>query len=269
MKSALNSQFSLYNVENFNKHFPYINTYIQDKYIRLILEYLKYILENIKITNGSYSKFIIIRGFDTISHVFNNILFYTHNLDITYYHSQKAFYFYVEFIEQITEDKNMFLQLNSRDATMYVYKKTLFEINNEYRKNLQPNNVEINNIFQILNEYINLYKNLIYNIINKMDFVIYDKSTIHNIILKFENICNKLNILELKESHIKTIQVFIDKININELSIQKYIEIIEILIKKVTKNVNKIDIIKNKNIDLQLNEKINLSNEEFFTWLLK
>ena len=59
---------------------------------------------------------------------------YTKNLDLTVYHCKKAYLFYVEFIGQIGDDNNSYLQLNSKDATLFVYKKTIFEINNEYRK---------------------------------------------------------------------------------------------------------------------------------------
>jgi hypothetical protein len=92
------------------------------------MEYLKYVLENHKIKNACYKKFILIRGLETINHVFYFILYYTNNLEITYFHSQKAIYFYVEFIQQTSTEENSFLQLNSRDAIMYVYKKTIFEI---------------------------------------------------------------------------------------------------------------------------------------------
>jgi hypothetical protein len=96
-------------------------------------------------------------------------------LDITYYHSQKAFYFYVEFIEQILDVQHSFLNLTSRDATMFVYKKTIYEINTEYRKLLDNNNnddisdlnINLNHIatkdvkFDLLNSYIEIYKLLI------------------------------------------------------------------------------------------------------------
>ena len=35
---------------------------------------------------------------------------------------------------QIGEDSHTYLQLNSKDAALFVYKKTIFELDNEYRK---------------------------------------------------------------------------------------------------------------------------------------
>ena len=87
--------------------------------------------------------FIIERGIETIMHVFSMLFYYTKNLDLTFYHSQKAYYFYIEFIEQISDDNVSFLQLSSRDATTFVYKKTLYEINIEYKKTMNELTNEI------------------------------------------------------------------------------------------------------------------------------
>lgn len=107
---------------------------IADVYSRLILEYIIFVKENMKVKNKTFLKFIIIRGLDTITHVFNYTLFFTKNLNLTYYHCQKSFYLYTEFVGQITEIEKMFLELSTRDATLYVYKKTVYEIHKDYRK---------------------------------------------------------------------------------------------------------------------------------------
>ena len=100
----------------------------------LIIEYSHFISENIKVKNSSFSRFIIIRGLDTITNVFLHILNATKNIELTYFHCQKSFYFYVEFVGQISDEEKSFLQLTSRDATTYVYKKTVFDINSEFKK---------------------------------------------------------------------------------------------------------------------------------------
>ena len=133
--SNKDNNYSLHNLENYKKNIDNDISEITEKYYILLLEYYKFIIENIKTKNANLTKFIIIRGLDTITNVFNNILYYTKNINMTYFHCQKSFYFYVEFVGQISEDEKMFLQLTSRDATTYVYKKTIFEINNERRKN--------------------------------------------------------------------------------------------------------------------------------------
>ena len=149
MNISLNTKdtnFSLMNAENYNKNLDIDIKSINEKYILLVSDYLKFIIENIKVKNKILARFIITRGLDTITNVFLHLLYYTKNIDMTYFHCQKSFYFYVEFVGQITEEEKMFLQLTSRDATTYVYKETIFKINNEFKK-LSQNSVTSKNIF--------------------------------------------------------------------------------------------------------------------------
>ena len=124
--------FSLHNLKNYKEEISYSPKEVINKHNSLIIEYLKFIFENVTLKNMNCYKFIIERGIKTLSHVFNLILYYSKNIDLAFYHGQKAFYYYVEFISQITNVEHKFLQLNSRDAIMFVYKKTIFEIKHEY-----------------------------------------------------------------------------------------------------------------------------------------
>jgi len=128
----------LYNPDNYCKEFTTFETkpYL-DKYISLINQYLLHINENIFVHDKSYQIFIIKRGIDTISHIFTTLLMYTKNLELTYHHVEKSFCYYVEFISQISDENHSFLKLNSKDASLFIYKKTVFDINQEYRKNFE------------------------------------------------------------------------------------------------------------------------------------
>ena len=133
-KTYVDNNYSLNNSENYRKTIECSLGEVTKKYGDLLIEYSNFISENIKVKNTSFSRFIIIRGLDTITNVFLNIFNATKNIDLTYFHCQKSFYFYVEFVGQISDDEKTFLQLTSRDATTYVYKKTVFDINNEFKK---------------------------------------------------------------------------------------------------------------------------------------
>jgi hypothetical protein len=165
MKTLINKEanYSLHNNENFRKELESELRDIVKKLSELFIEYFKFIKENLKLKKSNFSKFIITRGLDTIINVFNNILFYTKNLDVTYFHCQKAFYLYVEFVGQISEDEKTFLQLTSRDATTYVYKKTVFEICQEHRK---PNDAEHNEKCKKIGHFINTIQMYFLKIIN-------------------------------------------------------------------------------------------------------
>ena len=60
---------------------------------------------------------------------------YTKNIELVTYHCNKASHYFIEFISQIGNDSHSFLQLNTKDAILFVYKKTIFDINQEYRNN--------------------------------------------------------------------------------------------------------------------------------------
>ena len=125
---------SFHNSENYKSHLKYSTSEIFVKYKGIIEEYLIQCVESISIGNVDYHMYILCKGIETISHVFKILLLHTNNLELTYHHCQKAFYYYVEFIDQIGDETHSFLQLNSKDASLFVYKKTIYEIENEYSK---------------------------------------------------------------------------------------------------------------------------------------
>jgi hypothetical protein len=231
-----NNNYSLINTNNYKKKLEENTAIILDKYVKIIIEYLKYILENHKIKNSSYKKFILIRGLETISHVFHFILYYTNNLEISNFHSQKAIYFYVEFIQQTSSEENSFLQLNSGDAVMYVYKKTIFDINNEYRKNTNNNwKKETNNdVFlkwDTINCSVNILKNILLSIVNSKN----------GIDIKFidiyEDVCKTFIQSNFPFSSLNQYILFIKKINIySSVSSEKYIYLNKLFIKIINNN---------------------------------
>jgi len=162
MNMKQNNKYSLRDTENFNKELTVAPNTVMAKYTELLVEYTKFISENIKIKNQKYSKFIVIRGLDTITHVFTTILYYTKNLDITYFHCQKSLYFYVEFISQISEAEKLFLQLSSRDAATYVYKKTLFDLNNTKTECSDETKLK----FDTIGELIKIQKTILLNVLH-------------------------------------------------------------------------------------------------------
>ena len=151
--------------------------------------------------NKSFSTFITIRGLDTITNVFNYILYHTKNLDLTYYHCQKSFYFYIEFVGQITEDDKMFLQLTTRDATIYVYKKTIFEINNEYKKINENTSKEFREKIDIIQSYIKLYQTYLLKIIqtNNSENIIHNIEYLVKLSDKLTNLSKKTKIKSLEK----------------------------------------------------------------------
>ena len=219
--------YSLHNLDNYNNDVSkYDARDIITKYRQLIMEYLLFIMDTMPNFTTSHNKFIILRGLKTITHVFNIIFYYSRNLDMALYYGQKSYYFYIEFITQVTGGQQSFLQLSSRDAILFVYKKSIFDINNEYRKAVnnavQPEDTKRK--FNILNTYITCVSRITNQLFNGVS---------HPDSLK--NNINKLNavLCKLNPSSIELFRVFIDKLYMDE-NTESYFEQLEEFTKKAS-----------------------------------
>lgn len=167
------SNFSLHNLDNYNDNLKQASNIVFLKYNELANTYCKLFYESITIQDKNYYIYLFKTGLETISHVFNNILLYTNNVDLTFYYCQKAYLYFVEFISQIDNVNHSFLQLNGKDASLFVYKKTIFEINNDKRKNFEcKNTFKINNIkllTKIYNDIVLLLISFDYSNISGID----------------------------------------------------------------------------------------------------
>tara|TARA_B100000902_G_C27314601_1_gene920478 strand:- start:2891 stop:3706 length:816 start_codon:yes stop_codon:yes gene_type:complete len=159
--------------DNYKAKLKYSTAEIFVKYKGIIEEYLVQCVESISISNVQYHRYILCKGIETISHVFRILLLHTNNLELTYHHCQKAFYYYVEFIDQIGNETHTFLQLNSKDASLFVYKKTIYEIQNEYSRartnefqQEQPVEETRTIILNNVERLIGIYNRSIYDIVN-------------------------------------------------------------------------------------------------------
>jgi hypothetical protein len=251
--------YSLQNNENYKKEIECDITDVVKKLSELFIDYFKFITENIKLKKSNFSRFIIARGLDTIVNVFNHILFYTKNLDVTYFHCQKAFYFYVEFVGQISEDEKMFLQLTSRDASRYVYNKTIFEISNELKKNNDMVSDYTRVKLDIINSYVDLYKIILLKLINN-DFLNSEKINI------IENIYNKLNNITNK-SKIKLLNNIIEKLYY-KIDDEYFFNTCILITKKIGKNQHFLEKCHYKFLSEEFNDKLEETSDKFVTWLM-
>jgi hypothetical protein len=228
------TQYMLYNVENYNPLIKNSSQEILTKFIDVIIEYMRLIAEKINIKNKQYYVFIFERGIETLIHIFSMIFYYTKNLELTFYHSQKAYYFYVEFIEQISDDNITFLQLSSRDALMFVYKKTIFELNNDRKKSCPPLTTDEDAIVSYTDMHMHIYKKLVSFILSHKDFKYENKLDYINMccdkIQKITTTINKsknkksslskeeciyafVNFLTNKQREISSVDLFFDMLN--------------------------------------------------------
>jgi hypothetical protein len=191
------------------------------QHLKIVNEFIHNILES-NITNSSNHLLIIIKGIESLLHIYNYLLYYTKNFNFSFYHTQKAIYMYIEFIKQITDEQNNLLNLKINDAVIYIYKKTIFEIKKEYIKNKEKN------IIDVLNINSNIIKYIFSFIYAKSREEI--KQTIH--------ILEHINLFHFKEDNYSNLLLFVEILYTHYLqtySIEQYIDCIEKFSKKINK----------------------------------
>lgn len=256
-----NTHLIIYNTSNYKSCIENSISEILNKYVEVIIEYMRFISEKIMMKNKSYYRFIFERGLETISHVFSVIFYYTKNLELTFYHTQKAYYFYVEFIEQISDDNVTFLQLSSRDAILFVYKKTIFDLNNEYKKSIIEPNPEDKKTMMILDSHTYIYKNIVKFIIYHNDFKYETKMDyINKCCDSIEFVSLTLNIVpnKIKINYTDCIYLFIILLADKKIEMLDFFRVLDEFVKKIISK-KKLDekIIKNKIYDSEINNFIN------------
>lgn len=236
---------AIFNVENYVPVFKReLKTDGLVKYIDLINQFLIYANENIYIQNEKYFTYVLFQGIYALCSIFSMLLLYTKNLDITYYHSQKAYYYYTEFISQIGDENNGFLQLSSKDAILFIYRKTIYDISQEMRKESTLTDTENKIYIELLDNCKSINKICIMLINTYTSSTFTDKSEFYRkIIPKLNKIYEIIILSKNKES------LFIISIDILERSLQmiktisciKLLKIIEVCIKKL-ENSKSIDL---------------------------
>ncbi len=93
-------------------------------YLDILHAYFDTMTKSKFISDHNNSKFLIYTGFRTITNVFQTNYAYTNDMSISFYNSQKAYVFYLEYLEQM-EKTNMSHDLNYTDAVQFVYSKTV------------------------------------------------------------------------------------------------------------------------------------------------
>ena len=227
------------------------------KYIMLIKEYINHFHENYKNDNNQYYNYLLLRGLQTIATLFNMLFVYIKNLEITYKHCQQGFFYYVEFIGQIGNDNGGFLQLSSKDAVLFVYKKTLFDLNQEHKKNYEVQRNE-EDLFYMVDKF-SIYLNLFFEKLIKCPNI--KELELNEKIDKIISLCNYVpsKINQINKKKIFIIYTFINKLSIIDMDFNTYVKVMESFLKKLNKsgivnddtinNINMLDIssIKNNN----------------------
>lgn len=249
------AQYSLETLDNYLETYNVSESEMFSKYINLLSEFTGQAQATINISNLDYYKYVIIKGIETITHVFRMLLLYTRNIELSYYNCKKALYYYIEFIGQIGEDNHEFLKLTSKDAGLFVYKKTIFSLQNSYKKEYKEREnekVRTDNLFHMSELVLSAYKSAINNKVNECN------GQVGEALLSLRGYVKELVSLSINRpskalnEKLNTMLIFNDTINgiVSEIPIEYYIS----FCKKLDKNI--ID-------DNKLKEKLDANTKDY------
>lgn len=272
--------FILSNVENYNNELDSNEHILFLKYIGLIHELIQGCMEHITIRKEDYLKYILNKGIKNTYYIYNFLLLYTKNLELTVYHTQKSIIYYVEFISQLEEDTNNMLKLNSKDATLFIYKKTIFEVNQAIRTKYSESAATKSKL-EILYLYIEFYNTTFSNFVSNFDFKTNNIGDLQKIVFtKLYNIVDSIIQLPILYKHnqvsvkhkLEELHILLNIFNNSysyEFINKNYLYLLEYCIKKI----HKIEIdnvkIKNKLNDLDIESKLqHYSVCKIFNYLL-
>lgn len=106
----------------------YTEELLVSRYVYVMREYMRTINESAQMQDISSPGHIINHGIHAIHRVFEYVLLKYQSLEKAAYFSKKTCYYYLEYMQQIA-DSNLSHNLNSMDAMLFVYKKTIFDMN--------------------------------------------------------------------------------------------------------------------------------------------
>lgn len=146
------------------------------KYYNLLVQYSLFVHNNLNNSNTN-ALFIYKKGLTLINNIYSQILLYTKNIDLAYYNVQKSYYFFIEYINQIEEIDNMSLDLTINDSIIFVYKKTIYNLDQEFIKTFVEKNAQINeDLIQIKTVFIKI--NTVFHQLYKFIFLTNEEYTI-------------------------------------------------------------------------------------------
>tara|TARA_Y100000992_G_scaffold209931_2_gene144035 strand:+ start:35949 stop:36662 length:714 start_codon:yes stop_codon:yes gene_type:complete len=192
---------------------------ILKKYLLLVKNYSIFFLNSIKKTDDNLYISLYIKGINIIDNVFNISLNTLNTLNDVYNNTEKAYVYFIEFLNQINlnfinnKEENNF-DFTIKDAIIFAYKKTILqnEIKIMEQKNRINNdkyfdyikNIKIVNNFYILyldyyikkkifseNNYLEKFKNIFSNLEKRINFLYNNNISLeklHNFIKTINNL---------------------------------------------------------------------------------
>jgi hypothetical protein len=241
---------------------------IIDKYFLLLNEFFTLVIKSSVIKEMNYPSICISIGINSIHRVFEFILLKTQSLENAYYYSQKTYYYYLEYMEQLYQS-NMTLNLNHMDAVLFVYKKTIFNDDNQDESNsianmmsLQNNTIQFDEI-ELKHLFMRLLKisNIIFHWTNMSITFENRKQIYENHFYHFSNFLINNNLV-ISSKKIDRFDLVLSYLEIIQQKIKMDFSKYDSLLRELSANMSKMK--KTKNVFLDESEKNELFLIKFY-----
>ena len=164
MNKILEENYSLCNDNNYKYEYELLHSAdeIFCKYKYIINCYLEHFVNSNYTTelytkNALFYNYLLDKGITTIKNVFNIILLYTKNLELTEYYSTTVIYYYIEFLGQNSQqDVN---KIDYNNASLFSYSKTIYKLNRAYIKT-DPDEFHASVLYDV-DKMLSLYQTII------------------------------------------------------------------------------------------------------------
>ena len=126
------SEFVISNIENYNRHLSSTYHECVIAFKNTIYKYFLHYSLIVQEKNIVFDVNTLMVGINTIECIFSMLLLKTKNLKLVIQNSENTIFYFFEFIEQMNSPRTelqSLLNLTIMDAKMFVYKKTIFDLN--------------------------------------------------------------------------------------------------------------------------------------------
>ncbi len=184
----INEENLIKDKSNYNSKLKQPFENICKKFIETINYYILHSKLNIKTSNS-----IFLKGISIITNIFKLILYYTKNLELTVSTSNRGIFYYIEYINQINEKDNeyVFVNLNLKDAITYVYRKTIFLIDDNFKKTYILEETE-KSTFDAFNIFTTFYIKIMHTVFNSVNLKLIDENELDSNLLNLYNCINNI-----------------------------------------------------------------------------
>jgi hypothetical protein len=161
-------------------------------YVNIASEYFMHFSKCTKFSKpASDNLYLLINGLNTLTHIVRLILNTTLDTELALSNMQKAIYYYTPFIEQMEENMMQDLNISSNSASIFVYKKTISDLQIVYKTDLNDNERDF---LQNIESLILIYREL---------FDLLAHKPVNEIIIKLEDFFTKLCMNHTDETKFK------------------------------------------------------------------